>query len=277
MTAINTQPAGNGLRLAKIVRSWQSGHCHDIIFLDDFSRASGVQSIQTHTSNNAGTVDIHEVTSVEGAWSPALESEKNQQNRDQIAVVGFLGVTPLIIGCLPTQISQLNFPDDDPKYTNLHINRHDSDFVESTDRFANHTWRHPCYAYLTISSGGMVPDFTGEDVDKEWRITRNTNNNNVWIVAFTAEDIYKWARAEVIPHGSITLEVQFGSKDGVIGSSVTLVKDTITANADKNIHEIAGEDITMDAGKNIRIDAGQNVTVKAGGVVTVQGQSIHLN
>lgn len=173
MDPITSMPAGNGFRLAKIVKSHPSGQAHDIVFLDDFSRAAGVQSIATHASNNAGTVDMHRPdTDSANPWNPELQSVHDQTKRDIVAVVGFMGVTPIIMGHLPPALAQLNFPDSD-RWANLHIERHASDLVQSTDDKANFSLRHPSGAFITISTNGMPPDFSGQDFDHLFKLTRN--------------------------------------------------------------------------------------------------------
>ena len=250
MYPISEKPAGNGLRLAKIVKAHPSGQSHDLVFLDDFSRAAGVQSIATHASNNAGTVHMHRPDeNPDDPWDPTLHSLKDQSKRDFIAVVAMIGVTPVIIGHLPPQISQLNFPDSDT-YKNLHVDRHASDLVKSIDDNANYSVAHPSGAYIAMNQSGAAPDFTGADYDHEWKITREQTPPKV--VTHTqsrdGKGNLKVARIVLYPGGDVT----------ILGD----LSVTITA-AEYDITMHAGQDITLSASKNIAATAGSHIGLTA--------------
>jgi len=259
MYPISEKPAGNGLRLAKIVRAHPSGQAHDVVFLDDFSRAAGVQSIATHASNNAGTVHMHRPDSdPDQPWDARLHSLESQTLRDVIAVVAMMGVTPVIIGHLPPQISQLNFPDDDA-YKNLHIDRHASDVVASIDDQANYALVHPGNAFIAINQSGDAPDFTGKDYDKVWQIARNTESPPIITIRTNGKDSkgnHKTAKVVLYPGGDVTI---YG--DGSV--SITAAEYSITMHAGEDIGMTASEDISANAGENISASAGAHIGLTA--------------
>lgn len=242
MGPISDRPSGEAIRFAKIVKAHPSSNSHDVVMLDDGSRFPGVQSIATHASNNAGTINMHRPDQDEADdWSPKMASDEDQTKRDVIAVVAMVGVTPVIIGHIYPPVSQLNFPDTD-EFKNLQLDRHASDLVQSTDDAANYNIKHPSASYISMSQTGAPPDFTGKDYDKVWKITRNTASQAM-IVINTEK-----ARITIIPSGTIT----------------EFAENQITITAQRfNVDIYAGSDITLTAGRDINETAGQHIQLTA--------------
>lgn len=200
------QPAAAALRFAKIVKSRPKDHAYDVVFLDDGSLGVGVQKLETNTSNNAGTSDVMTVDqSDDDPWSPELQSTKDQTKRDIIAVIAMVGVTPVIIGTLPPAISQLNFPDDRP---NLHLERHPSDFVHTTEDNGDYCLMHPAGAYITISKDGGRPTLEKQDYDQKFEITRNKESYpelNLYTKSVGGDGSMSSALAKLKPTGVIDI------------------------------------------------------------------------
>lgn len=219
MFPISENPAGNAIRLAKVVKSHPSSNATSLIFLDDGSRAPGVQCIATHASNNSGTINMHRPHQEDAdPWSSKLYSLEDQTKRDYLAVVAMLGTTPLVIGFIYPPISQMNFPDTD-EFKNLQLDRHASDFVQSLDDNGNYSLHHPSGAHITISLTGAAPDFTEKDYDKRWKITNNKDKQ-------------------------VTITLHTG------GSTITMTPDgNISIDADKEITITAGVHVQVTAPK----------------------------
>lgn len=242
MHPIQSSPAGNALRFAKIVKAHPSGNSHDVVMLDDGSRFPGVQSIATHASNNAGTINVHRPDQDEAdPWSPKMASDEDQTKRDVIAVVAMVGVTPVIIGHIYPPVSQMNFPDSD-EFKNLQLDRHASDLVQSTDDTANYNIKHPSQSFISMSQTGVPPNFAEKDYDKVWKITRNSSTQAM-IVLNTEK-----ARIAIIPGGTITEYAEHQ-----INITAQIINVNIFAGSD--INETAGRDINEAAGRHIQLTA----------------------
>lgn len=234
MNPIQSSPAGNALRFAKIVKAHPSGNAHDVVMLDDGSRIPGVQSIATHASNNAGTINMHRPDQeASDEWSPKMASDEDQTKRDVIAVVAMVGITPVIIGHIYPPVSQMNFPDTD-EFKNLQLDRHASDLVQSTDDEANYNVAHPSGSWISMSQGGSPPNLQGKDYDKIWKITRNKEA--------PAQIVLHTAAATIVVHPSGYINV-YAQNDV-----------TITAER-RNCAITAGQDLTGTAGRQIRLSA----------------------
>ena len=242
MTPIQSSPAGNTLRFAKIVKAHPSGNSHDVVMLDDGSRFPGVQSIATHASNNAGTINMHRPDQDESdPWSPKMASDTDQTKRDVIAVVAMVGVTPVIIGHIYPPVSQMNFPDTD-EFKNLQLDRHASDLVQTTDDAANYNIKHPSASYISMSQTGAPPNLTGKDYDKVWKITRNSASQAM-IVLNTEK-----ARITIVPSGTITEYAE---------NQITITAQRV------NVDIFAGSDVTMTAGRDMNETAGRHIQLTA--------------
>lgn len=223
------QPAAATLRFAKIVKSHPAHHGYDVVFLDDGSIAAGVQKLSAHASNNAGTVDMQTVDRNEDdPWSAEMQSPKDQTKRDITAVIAMVGVTPVVVGTLPPAVSQMNFPDSED-YENLHIERHASDMVQSTDKNGNWNLAHPGGGFISFSETGIPPDFEGKDYDKVWKLSKNLDKAACINISVKAVSGNGGAYILLQPGGDININAS-GNINGSAGKDIILSATKIYLN-----------------------------------------------
>lgn len=166
--------AANSIRLAKVVKAHPSSHAVDLVFLDDGARMAGAQAMSHHASNNSGVVDLPapaEPESEEERWRPKLANPYcDDDKRDMVAVVAMVGMQAVVLGYLFPQVSEMN----QPEGQHTRIDRHHSDFVQTTEETANYSLKHPSGTFLNIGDG-EPPVLDGKDHDQVYKTRRNTS------------------------------------------------------------------------------------------------------
>lgn len=181
------------LDIARVVEIRPESHAVDIEMMRDGRRIAGVQVMARSGGTDMGLSDLS---------SPALSGygTPNSAVRDIYAVVAHFGTTPIVLGFLFPQVSQVLFPDRDRM-----VYRHASDVYTTIDAQGNTELSHPSGTFLRIGKTAPHEDLTGKDYDKLWAIKRNTD------AAVNVQLTVKNAGAQVAsinidPSGNVTID-----------------------------------------------------------------------
>lgn len=157
----------NIIRIAKVCDTSPKGNALDLMFLDNLGISRNAQVLSRSAGTNFGDLDMPEPTKPKEG---SVFTHKETKDRDIYAVVAMIGGEPVVLGYLPPQVNQLAF--DKTKHPNLKISRHASDFYQVTDNEGNTGMIHPSGTAINI---GTPPNLAGEDYDKKWKLTKNTD------------------------------------------------------------------------------------------------------
>lgn len=202
----------SSLRMAKVVKVHPRAHAVDLIYLDDLSQVPMVQVMGPMATTNTGMIDMPEPT------APAKVGDvAPTKDRDMYAVVGRVGRTPVVVGFLQPQVSQMAF-----EAPNLRLNRHASDVYSSLDDGGNFEMHWPNGTYLRVAEDPNHADLEGKDFDAKFKLKRNTAK------ALHVRLVVKNAGAQTValsiaPTGEVTLVAKdlTATLTGNLGLAVT--------------------------------------------------------
>lgn len=224
--------------MAKVVGVHPEAYAVDLVYLDTGARVPLVQVLSWSASSNSGAMDLPEPSPPADAYDV-----RATKDRDIYACVGAVGGLPVVIGFLFPQVCQMLFED-----ANLKVERHASDWYTSVDADGNFEASHPSGTYFRIGTDAAHRDLTGEDFDKKWAITKNTDKAvHVHLSVANAGD--EVASLDISPTGVIT---SMGSQwnhtgpmaidgDVEINGAVDVTGDVdVTGTVDATVDVIAG-------------------------------------
>lgn len=220
------------LRKGIVVDVHPGDHSVDLVLVDNYARMVGVQ-VQAHTaSSRSGAIELPDVEVRKDKWNIA-----DPTGQEVMALVDFVGPTPIVTGFLYPQISQMTHADGKLRY-----HRHTSDVQSYTDGEGNMGLLHPSGAHITIGIKPEPKDFSGQNVDKSLKVDRNTKSK-VYLRVALAGNV---AVLTMTPEGACTLHLDktlnVECTTATIKASDSIVLDTpqthITGNVqiDGNVH-----------------------------------------
>lgn len=157
----------NGLRKGYVVATHPEDHSVDLVMADDGSRMIGVQVLTPNGSTRSGSIDMPAVPEKANKWDISKIT-----GQDQLAIVGFLGTNPVVLGFLYPQVNQMLFSDPKRK-----IARHQSDVYKSIDGDGNIELHHPSGLYVRVGETPDHEDLGGKDIDQKFQQDRNTGRS----------------------------------------------------------------------------------------------------
>lgn len=205
------------LQPARVLRFHPHDGSCDVQLVRDGSQYTGVKVLAGMFTTSSGLADWHEP---EGN----APNQPGSRTRDLVAVLGFVGESPVVIGFLPTEVSQLLF---DRK--NFRVNRHASDVYSTLDGQGNAEWAHPSGSFVRVATSPGHEDLTGQDFDGLWKITRNTDRD-VWLAVQVANAGGVQALVTIDPAGNVAL-THAGNLTVNTAGSATLTAGALTINA----------------------------------------------
>lgn len=211
---------GSGISLAKVTRVIPGGHAVDLLFMDTGDRVPAVQVLAGAASGDTGRVDLAQPDQGDDQWDPSRIGE-----REVIACVAYYRNLPVVIGFLFPQVCQMLFD-----RQNFRVDRHASDVYTTTDNDGNHELFHPSGTYLRIGTAPAHEDLTGQDFDKKWAITKNTDKA-VHVHLSVRNAGAEVASLDIDPAGNVTL-AHAGDYTQSVGGDYTL---TVAGNASKTV------------------------------------------
>ena len=197
------------LRLAKVTGIAPGGYSVDLLFLDDGSRVPSVQVVSPSAATDAGYNSLIAPDTGADQWSAA-----DSNTRDLTAVVGFMQGFPVVLGFLFPQVCQMLFD-----RQNFEVKRHPSDVYTAIDDDGNVEVFHPSGTYLRIGETPAHQDLTGQDLDGQWKISKNTGKAvHVQLTIKNAGS--QVASLNIDPSGNVTLD-HTGNFTHNVGGSYT--------------------------------------------------------
>lgn len=205
------------LRLARVVAMHPEDHSIDLVMVDDGSRLAGIQVLTSSASSNSGVSDMPTPSTPASGdkWSLAERTDC-----DMIAVVGFFGLQPMVLGFLYPQVSQMLF-----KEPNRRMMRHASDVYSTIDGAGNTEFYHPSGAFIRIGTSPAHEDLTGKDVDGKWKISKNTGSQ----VHIHVEQAGGKASLDIAPDGAIVVDTLSTLTARATGAVSVTTDSTLTA------------------------------------------------
>ena len=212
----------------------------DIVMVDDGSRLTGVQLMAPMgASARTGSIDLPEVPEKKDKWDITKET-----GQDMIAIVDYVGRTPVVTGFMFPQISQMTFKD--PK---MRFNRHQSDVMSYIDGDGNMGIMHPGGAFIQIGEKPEKPELASQNADASLKPDRNTGKK-VFLRVALAGNV---AELTMTPDGTCTLKLE------------------------QNFEVEAKGDISLKAEGDIILEAGGEFSATSGGKASIKGSTVHLN
>lgn len=230
-------PRAESLRFARVVRLYHDSA--DVVFVDDGFHAPRVPLLRGFMTSDAGTFDQPEPTPVTD------ELRLNDSSgRVMMAVIGFVKGYPVILGTLAPATCAMLFE------ANRYVHRLPSDVVVTGDPDGNVEVFHPSGTYIRIGENPAHDDLTGKDLNKRFKLTRNTERA-VGLTAVIANGGEERARLQVDPSGNVVLDHDgnlqvetrgnaaidvTGALDADVGGAATVTAASLTINAPTTIN-----------------------------------------
>lgn len=220
------------LRRGIVVETHPEDYSVDLVMTDDGSRVTGAQLINSNANSDSGDNSMPLV-------KPASAGQKwdiNAQSKKIIAIVGYLGNNPVVIGFMYPQVNQILFKD------GRWIRKTDSDFYETVSATADMEMVHPSGWYLRVGESPDHEDLTGKNFDGNFSNKKNSDRE----VFFR---LY-------MPNGNAILTI---APDG---SGTFLFEKDFRLEAD-NIDLIARKTMNLSGKEQAKLTSETNVTVDA--------------
>ena len=151
--------------LAVVVETRAEDYSVDAVNTRTGARIVGAQVMALGASGRTGTVDLPDVRPKSKKWDITTR-DKDQQ--DVLAIVGYVGQTPIVFGFIFPQINQMLFKDG-----KLRVFRHQSDVMTALDGDGNFEFNHPSGAFIRIAETPESVDLSNKNEDKSLASSRN--------------------------------------------------------------------------------------------------------
>jgi len=245
------------LDLAIVVETHPEDNSVDLVNTRNGARIVGAQVMAMGASGRTGTVDLPEVKKTGDKWDI---TQRDKDDQDVIAVVGYVGRIPTVLGFIYPQINQMLFSD--PK---MRFSRHQSDVMTSIDGEGNIQLTHPSGAYVRIGEQPDKVDLADKNTDKSLKATRNTERKvdvriglagNEVLVTLTKDGnakiqlkkdllIEAEGKADIKVTGNVTAEVGGNLSAGVEGTTSVNSKGAVNVETDASA-TVKAEAVTLD-------------------------------
>lgn len=239
----------NGVRKTGIVVAvYPEGNSIDVLIPKTGDRLSNVQCVCFTGSSDTGVMDLPEVGLPvdDMRWTLPVISQATRYIR---AIIDVIEETPYCMGFLLPQLTQMTF-----KRDNFRVNRHASDWYETTNESGDHEWSHPSGTYLRFGASPAHEDLTGQDVDQSWKIAQNKASA-------------PYVNLTVANAGSVVATLQFDP-----AGNVTLThKGNLTVNTTGNLQATIGGNAEATVSGTTQVTSDGAVTVNASAGTTHNG------
>lgn len=202
------------LNKAIVVAVHPDDHSVDLVMVNTRARYTGIQVMSKNGSSRSGSIDLPEVPERADKWDISTNAESQVT-----ALVDEVGYTPVVMGFIYPQISQMTHTDGRLKY-----DRHTSDVQTYTDGDGNMGILHPSGAHILLAEGTTPRSFDGQNVDKSSKIDRNTGKKVTLTVAMAGNV----ATLTMTPDGFCSLALN-------ADLNVTCQNANVTAHSDINL------------------------------------------
>jgi hypothetical protein len=232
------------LYVGRVIKVHQHDHSLDIQLVYDGSRLTAVPLLSPMITTSSGSVDMHHPEGNE--WNAA-----GSPTRDIYVVVSKTDSGFIALGFLAPQVNQMAF---DRK--NFKVDRHASDVYHTINKDGDIEIFHPSGTIVRIGTTTDHEDLTGQDFDRDWKITRNTEKSVYVVIENKSLGSHK-ASFCLTPDGDFMI-------DAVRDVRIRSTGDT-SVDASGGVQIKAGGSVKVEAGGSVQIDSGGSVLVNASG------------
>lgn len=245
------------LELAVVVDTNPDDNSVDAVMVRNGARIVGAQISSMGASGRTGTVDLPEVKKSGNKWDI---TQRDKDGQDVLAVVGYVGNTPIVLGFITPQINQMTLNDKRTK-----LSRHQSDVISTIDGDGNIQLTHPSGTYVRIGESPDSVDLAGKNADKNLKADRNTGRKVDVRIGLAGNEVV------------VTL-----TKDGDV--KIQLKKDLLIEAEGKADIRVTGN-VTAEVGGNLAatvegttgINSKGSVNVETEASATVKAESVTLD
>lgn len=185
------------LDIGRVAAVHEGDNSVDLVMVKDGARLAGVQVLSWAGSTRSGHTDL--ATPADPPSGDKWDLT-NRTESDMIAIVGYVGRQPIVIGFLLPQICQMLFD-----RHNFSVERHASDVYRTIDKDGNIELSHPSGTHIRIAETPDHEDLTRQDTDQNWKIDRNTSRAP-WVSLVLKNAGTQVARLRIDPSGNVTVE-----------------------------------------------------------------------
>lgn len=207
------------LKMARVVDVHPESHSVDVLVLEDNRRFSGVKVLAWSAGGDYGIAGFAVPTNT------GFNAE-NSGKRDIFAAIAWMGYTPVVVGFVHPEVSQVLFRDKERA-----IHRFPSDVYVNVDGDGNTELFHPSGAFVRLGVSPAHEDLSGKDADGIWAISRNTDKS----VHIHIEQAGGVASVDIAPSGAITINTN-STLDITAEGNTTLTTPTFTINGDVQLN-----------------------------------------
>jgi hypothetical protein len=266
------------LELGIVVATYPEGNSLDVLMMRTGARLANVQVLSHDASSNHGTANLPTI------GLPIDDTRWNfvgDPTRVVRAVMCNIGGMPFCLGFVYPQVGQMQFTAPDQK-----IVRHSSDFYELTQANGDHEMYHPSGSYFKIGSTNTHTDLTGQDVDQQWKIAKNTgaavyahltvaNAGNV----VATIDVDPSGNIAITNNGTTTVTTTGNVSVSTQGNASVSAQGNATVSAQGNTNITASETVNIQGGSGVSITttSGTPTNITSTGPINLSAPSINLN
>ncbi len=256
-----------GLTIGKVVDVHPEHFSVDIRLAMDNRRLVGVPMVGLAITGNTGIVDLP----IPDLTTPRTEPEKwksfNTNQRDILAIVGWVDGSPVCLGFLPPPLCELNFEGDIA--SERRIERHASDVYRWTDQNGDQQMVHPSGSYISFGEQRDFLDLTARDYDQKWQIRRNTTRRP-GVRCVIASGGHSYCELDIDSDGNIVLRTD-GNLDAEIGGDAAVhVHGNANVAVVGDLSTEVGGDLAAQVGGKAQVDVDGDIEVSSSGAVTVE-------
>lgn len=239
------------LELAVVVDTHPDDNSVDAVLVRNGGRLVGAQVAGMGASGRTGSIDLPEVKKTGDKWDI---TQRDKDGQDVIAVIGYVGNSPIVLGFLTPQISQMTFDDKRMKFS-----RHQSDVMSMIDGDGNIQLTHPSGAYVRIGETPDSVDLAGKNADKNLKADRNTDKK-VHVRIGLADDKVV---VTLTPDGDVRLEMKRDLFIEAEGKADIKVTGNVTAEIGGNLSASVEGTTSVNSKGAVNVETDASATVKA--------------
>lgn len=214
------------LRWGRVVAIHPEDYSVDLVMTDGGQQLAGVQVLSPWASTSSGEALLVQPSDAPNGNKWDLTQAKPT---DVLAGVALFGQMPVVIGFRYPQICQMLFTE-----LQRAIDRHPSDFYKTIDAQGNYEAYHPSGTYWRIGTSPAHEDLTGKDVDGNWKIANNVQQQ-VFVNLTVANGGAVVANIQIDPQGNMTGTLQGNLALSVQGNATATVQGNVVANVTGNV------------------------------------------
>lgn len=237
--------------LAVVVETRSDDYSVDAVNTRTGARIVGAQVMAMGASGRTGLVDLPDVRPKSKKWDITTR-DKDQQ--DVLAIIGYVGQTPIVFGFIFPQINQMLFKDG-----KLRIFRHQSDVMTTLDGDGNFEFAHPSGAFIRIGEAPESVDLSSKNVDKSLATNRNKDRK----VHMRIELADQAVQLTLTPDGDAQLKIKRDLLIEAEGKADIKITGDVTAEVGGSLSATVSGTTSIESTGAVSVETGASATVKA--------------